>query len=80
MSGEGLSRRHQLEQGGNIQPLVAGNQAVMSGRDTDQDHVQAERLLQLGALRLQRLGQPLAHGAKSKQSETKRFHVVPVQT
>src|SRR5258708_3369601 len=49
----------------------------MSGGETDQGHDQTELLLQPCLSRLQRLGQPLAHGAKSKQSKTKLFHGFP---
>src|SRR5258708_12233778 len=49
----------------------------MSGGDTDQGHDQTELLLQPCLSRLQRLGQPLADGAKAKQSKTKLFHGFP---
>jgi len=50
---------------------------VVSRGDTDQGNDKAKLLLQTCSLRMQRLRQPLADGAKAKQSKTKRFHVVP---
>src|SRR6266849_579367 len=53
------------------------NKAVMSRGDTDDGHDQTKLLLQPYLLRMQHLSQPLADGAKSKQSKTKLFHVFP---
>jgi len=45
----------------------------MSRGDTAQGHDQTKFLLQPCSLRMQCLSQPLANGAKAKQSKTKRF-------
>src|SRR3989442_1382730 len=49
----------------------------MSRGDTDDGHDQTKLLLQPCLLRMQRLSQPLADGAKSKKRKTKLFHVFP---